>query len=483
MKLDFNLKGRVRNLNLPPSTVNSLIPIFEAVTNSIQAIESRYNSDLSKGNIYITIELDREKGTLRAVVMDNGVGLNKANFESFRTSDSEQKSLVGGKGVGRLSWLKTFDHAQVNSTYENETGEIEEVSFEFRLDTEEPISQLATKKLSGPNHKAEIGTAVILSDMSRAYFHFFPKKANTAAQHLVRHFLPYIASPSPPKFTLIFEREQLQLHEIYDSAKKEEQQGKFTISSEAFTSFSDFDLAELFGADITSSETTKDGEETQDSPESKQVIDFKLHHMLFDKSMGGGASGSNWLFFIANKRVVDGYPIDKQIGLRSFGDDNDTIYIGLISGDFLDERVSQERTSLAWSNEEAEVIKREALNMAKEYLAPYIRKVRDSQKELVCKLIDENPQFLSVKSTLDDFVNTKLALNVQDAETIYIELSRHKRRQRKQREKVLQKINSEENDEQLRVLIGEYTKEVNDDARGLLADYVVKRRSIIDLLS
>jgi hypothetical protein len=45
---EFDLAGRVRNLGLPASATNSLIPLFEAVSNSIHAIESRWQDKTAR---------------------------------------------------------------------------------------------------------------------------------------------------------------------------------------------------------------------------------------------------------------------------------------------------------------------------------------------------------------------------------------------------------------------------------------------------
>ena len=42
------------------------------------------------------------------IVSDNGEGFHDENIRSFRTLDSEYKAKLGGRGVGRLLWLKAF---------------------------------------------------------------------------------------------------------------------------------------------------------------------------------------------------------------------------------------------------------------------------------------------------------------------------------------------------------------------------------------
>ena len=113
---EFDLAGRVRNLGLPASSVNSLIPLFEAVSNGLHAIETKWKADAAaSGEISIEIlrrDSEEEKSVLGFEVRDNGIGMNELNWKSFRTSDSDFKMQRGGKGVGRLAWLKAFQSCE-----------------------------------------------------------------------------------------------------------------------------------------------------------------------------------------------------------------------------------------------------------------------------------------------------------------------------------------------------------------------------------
>ena len=95
-----DIAGRLRNTPLPYS--HALLPLFEAVVNSIQSIEDSHNP--AAGKIDISIyrstqidsidELSREKTYNPIedyVVVDNGVGFTQTNFESFKTADSRLK--------------------------------------------------------------------------------------------------------------------------------------------------------------------------------------------------------------------------------------------------------------------------------------------------------------------------------------------------------------------------------------------------------
>ena len=110
-----------------------MLPLFEAVSNSIHAIEDAA-IPAHEGRIAVQIVRDGQRalsfepGTTRPgpeakgdiigfKVSDNGIGFNDANIESFLTLDSEYKASRGGRGVGRLLWLKAFERATIESIY------------------------------------------------------------------------------------------------------------------------------------------------------------------------------------------------------------------------------------------------------------------------------------------------------------------------------------------------------------------------------
>ena len=97
----FDLNGRVRNLSLPASAQHSLIPLFEAVSNALHAVESRFGDNVTQaGKIEIEIvrsDANEDLPIIGFLVRDNGIGLTDENMKSFRTSDSAFKITKGGK--------------------------------------------------------------------------------------------------------------------------------------------------------------------------------------------------------------------------------------------------------------------------------------------------------------------------------------------------------------------------------------------------
>ncbi len=187
--------GRIRNLSLAPSPKNALLPLFEAVMNSIHAIEERFGKDqISKGHVDIeVIRTDDEIVGFR--VRDNGIGFTPGNIESFERMDSQTKAAIGGKGVGRLVWLKVLDEAQVASTYHN-TGGTKSVSFVFCVD--DPTRDIV---IEDAGH-GDIGTVVDLHPYRSEYATQIPKKSATVANRILAHFISYFINISHPRITV-----------------------------------------------------------------------------------------------------------------------------------------------------------------------------------------------------------------------------------------------------------------------------------------
>lgn len=110
----IDLAGRVKNFDLPKT--QPLIPLFEAVVNSIYAIEERMEHEDFKGKIDIRIirepqEIAPVEGINSSIneiigfsISDNGIGLDDNNMKSFCSltlhivQKKEEKELVDFRG-------------------------------------------------------------------------------------------------------------------------------------------------------------------------------------------------------------------------------------------------------------------------------------------------------------------------------------------------------------------------------------------------
>ncbi len=192
-----SIPGRLHNTHVAPWDV--LLPVFESIMNSMQGIEdTNSNGGLIKINLIRgqSDELELESGAkdpIRSVeIIDDGIGFNDKNFDSFVTTDSPYKLSKGGKGLGRFSWLKVFEEVKVESTYDQLTDRRRR-TFYFR-----PADPgIFEEEETSVGSKAPLSTKVTLLRIRVGYN--LPKKVQTIAEKIFGHFLLRFLDPRCPQ--------------------------------------------------------------------------------------------------------------------------------------------------------------------------------------------------------------------------------------------------------------------------------------------
>ena len=119
--------------------------------------------------------------------------------------------------------------------------------------------------------------------------------------------------------------------------------------------------------------------------------EFHVYHVMLKKQLRFLESGGlHWMFQAGNQRVAKQDAIDGQIGLRYVGDDDDCVYIGLITSPFLDAHVNQERTGFTVTTDDTAQIHSAGVAAAKDFLSKYIERIRRRQIETTDRLILAN---------------------------------------------------------------------------------------------
>lgn len=191
-EFQLDLRGRLRNFVLPASS--ALVPVFEAVMNGLHAIREAERAG-PKGLIVVEIHrrgqatfTDIEAGVSEPieafVIRDNGIGFNADNYNSFCTSDTQKKAKIGGRGVGRLTWVKAFEEVVIESDYRAGETELRRRRFKFTVDG---IAEMTDER--APEEVSQTGTSVSLRRMKDAYYRQLAKGGETIAQRMVDHFL------------------------------------------------------------------------------------------------------------------------------------------------------------------------------------------------------------------------------------------------------------------------------------------------------
>ena len=356
--MKVNVLGRVRNTFLPKS--QSLLPIFEAVVNSIHSIEDLRIRD---GEIKIYIERDFSQENLSLsgdsilpirdiIVEDNGQGFNDTNFNSFETSDSSLKQDKGSKGVGRFMWLKAFDEVYVESIF-YEIGDFKRREFIFELSDD----GIRDHKLEGCLERTA-KTRVHLRNLKNEFKDSFPKNTITIANKILEHILIFFITDNAPQITIFDGPEIVNLNDIYRN-QFESQIEKVAVS---FNS-----------------------------------LNFDINFLKADATHEGKHS----LSMCAHGREV------KSIKLEKYGADfskkfeeNDKKFVLLvyISGEVLDRNVNQERTNFNIPEESSEsygIISMEnivdlGVARTKEFAKIYTEKIKAERIETY--VISEGPR-------------------------------------------------------------------------------------------
>ena len=189
----LNIIGIVKGIR---SKTNIYTPIIEAIVN---AIDSIYESGRKDGEITVLIKREQAlnfgEDTIPAVksieIIDNGIGFNQKNRDSFDTFYSDMKIARGGKGFGRFMFLKYFNEALVSSIYKTEDSLFHTRSFRFGKqfdiitnETDEVISATDTE------------THIYLNDILEKKY--FDKGLDTIARKLLERLLIFFVDDSYP---------------------------------------------------------------------------------------------------------------------------------------------------------------------------------------------------------------------------------------------------------------------------------------------
>ncbi|AEP09572.1 ATP-binding protein [Micavibrio aeruginosavorus] len=442
-QLKENLGGRIRNLALSPSYDNTIIPLFEAISNSIHSIQERFGAGwIEKGKIKIQIVRDEEGNPTSFSVEDNGAGLNEENFESFLTYDSSHKIQKGGKGVGRLTWLKVFEKVHVDSFFKA-GNEIHRRSFNFILDNDNPFQNYNYEERS---QESSSRTTVFLQNLKGRYNTTCIKKTELITHKIIAHFLPFLIGDECPDISV---EDINSKHEVRDIISENTHNPKI------------------------------------DKFEIEDIGSFEIQHLLLHKSIVEKAEHK--IYVSAHGRIVYPHIINNQTGLNTYFEyeDQQVAYVGILSSDLLDENVTQERNNFDIEKDKFEEILRKAVDCSKLYLQEQIDEIIEAKSYTVETVLNRFPRYKYLVKDKKEFARS-LPLNAKKEEEIYKAMSVYDFRESKETVRQVEEIFTSTDDpdsiENLEEIYAQLVEKISEQEQASLAEYVVKRKTIIDLL-
>ncbi len=214
--MKFDVIGRINNMRLPDGKTAILYSVYEAVSNSIHAINDRFSeaTAASKGKVQVDISLDEHDDIDSISVTDNGIGFTPENIHSFETSDSRFKYQRGGKGVGRFIWFKMFETIKVDSVVAKGKS-AERVRFTFDPQKENSIVGKRAIQAKKQDQQTTITLADLRADQRGRI------RPSSYLKDLALHFFPQYIAGTLPDVEITYKSETASLNEfIADKVEK-----------------------------------------------------------------------------------------------------------------------------------------------------------------------------------------------------------------------------------------------------------------------
>lgn len=440
-----NLVKRIDRLPKPTSVAAALQPLFEAISNAIHATQARFPDTVhEQGQVVVTVSTNRKKEKVWATVEDNGSGLDVQNWEAFTTTDTDNKLSIGGKGVGRLLWLDCFEQVQINTVF-RDGDTLFRRKFEFRLANDEQITDYTTEAVP-----VSAGTSfhVRFSGLrDNGYRAKFPGRDRFVFQHLTSHFLPTFISNRCPVIT------------VYVG-----------------------DETQHYPADIDRIVYRKDPPVELDTAEYGKLF---ITLMECDKVASADLKGSHFVHFIAHDRTVHSQSIDGKLGLKYFGPNGDRVFHAILTGDYLDDNVNQERTAFMFEDAMLErIINDVCTDRIEAFLAEPLARLSGEQREIIGQITQSYP---SVAFGDTDELQAKLPSGELSSDAIYGHLSRERfRRDQRQAEKIRSVLtrlkDGQATVETFTSAIADAGKAIEEAEQRSLAEYIIRRKVVLDFI-
>ena len=296
-----SLSGQVRQTHLPKW--KPMLPVFEAIMNAFQAIQDGTPID---PRIIVNVQRDQALGIIEDpkisgfTIIDNGIGFNDINLGSFSTAYSEYKLHRGGKGLGRLLWLKAFEKVEIESVFwdaVDESMNLRTIDFNDRFSPDNVES--------GPTDRTIVGTTLTLSGFREPWKSETPTDIDHIARRICEHFILLLMRPNCPRIELRDGRTTISINKVFEeSFKAFSSEHAFSVRDQAFS-----------------------------------IIGFRLNEPR---------SARHRIIYCADERAVTDEKLEKFIpnmaGRLHDEHGNSFVYLAVVTGEYLNDHVNPART-------------------------------------------------------------------------------------------------------------------------------------------
>ena len=451
-----DIKGLVDRLEL--SQAKGMMPLFEAVSNAIDAIEE-HKDGFAKHSIRIRLvaahDLAHQGGDDTLVldgfdISDDGVGFDDGNLASFKKAHTLAKVKVGGKGVGRFTFLKVFSSVRIRSVFQRQDETLLR-EFDFSIADE----------LNGADDVQAVqeprGTMLSMRGMDPKYTGGWSHDPAVIAERILAHFLIRFASRSCPPMVL-------------------ESPGHAPI-----------DLHALFQSTVL-------------SHIEERFFEVLGHTFALQAYRHRDGRSRHDLHLCANGREVTTNKLrDLLPGLpeRLLDDDQESYtLIVLVTGEYLDDYTNQERTKISFQSDDEPdmdetLVSRQALNRGiadalRPLLADDLKSTNEEKRLQIEKFVEQAPEYRALthpryKELIERRIQPGLAVEKLDEALLHVkrDIEDLVRKEVRHVAAMFETETFEKYQERFQVV----AEQANEIGKAQLAAYVAHRRTILDLVS
>jgi len=451
-----NIKGLVDRLEL--SQAKAMMPLFEAISNAIDAIEE-HKDGFSKHAIRIRLVAAHDlahQGGADALVLDgfdisdDGVGFDDGNLASFKEAHTLAKVKVGGKGVGRFTFLKVFSSVRIRSVFQRQDETLLR-EFDFSIADE----------LKGADEvkpvKEPCGTTLSMRGMDSKYKGGWPHDPAVIAERILAHFLIRFAARSCPPMVLESPgHAPIDLHVLFQS----------TVLSHIEERFFDV-LGHTFALQAYRHRDGRSRHDLHLCANGRDVTTNKLRDLLP----------------VLPERLLD-------------EDQESYTLIVLVTGEYLDDHANQERTRISFQSDDEPdmdetLVSRQALNRGiadtlRPLLADDLKSTNEEKRSQIEKFVEEAPEYRALthpryKELIEQQIQPGLTTEKLDEALLHVKrgVEDSVRKEARSVAALFESETFEKYQERFQII----AEQANELGKAELAKYVTHRRTILDLIS
>ncbi|MDR3055525.1 MAG: ATP-binding protein [Zoogloeaceae bacterium] len=451
-----NIKGLVDRLEL--SQTKAMMPLFESISNAIDAIEAHGNG-FTGHSIRIRLvainDLAHQGGDETLVVdgfdiRDDGVGFDDRNLASFKEAHTLSKVKIGGRGVGRFTFLKVFSSVHVRSIFKQQNKNLLRV-FDFSIKNE--VKEESDKPIE---IQESCGTQISMRGMSEKYKGGWSNDPEIVAERIITHFLIRFAACSCPSMILESSgHAPIDLKKLFDSKV-------LTHISEQF-----FDVSGITFS--LQAYRHSDGRARHDlhlCANGREVTTSKLRNLLPELP----------------EKLLD-------------SDQKPYTLIVLVTGKYLDDNSNQERTRISFQSDEEldldkSLVSRQALNQGisktlRPLLIDDLKSTNEEKRTQIERFVEQAPEYrVLTHPRYKDIIERSIppGLSIEKLDEALLHVRRTVEDDVRKEARHVAALFESETFEQYQEKFKELAEKINECGKAQLAAYIAQRRTILDLV-